>query len=198
MEVFSLIKSDVPKQRFMYSYISLLKLRSKINKHSGFLKITMGMLLSGVAFISWNTWKSNLYKDYDFNTQSITYSLKKMKSNELNLAAEYYAKGYQAKASKIVSQHYRLNPNNIELGLVYAQMLTSEGSFEISKLVLNAIFIRANHQQKQEMAYTLAITFLKEENYSACEYWLKQISKSNFRYNQAQKLIAKIKPFITS
>ena len=70
------------------------------------------------------------------------YSLKKMRAKEFTVAAEYYAKGNKARATEIIAQYYRLNPRNIELGLIYAQMLTSEGYFDVSKLVLNTIFFK--------------------------------------------------------
>lgn len=191
MEIYPVL-TDIPEQRFLLHYHLFSRCTSIVRKHSGLFKITLSALLSIVALLSWNSWKSNLYKNYEFDSQQLVRSLRNLKSDDLNLAAAYYVKGNHSNAIKIVSRHYRLQPSNIKLGLLYAQMLTLNGYLDTSKSVLNEVFLRADDEQKQETAFIMAVTLLKDGNYHDCKYWLEKISKTNLRYRQAQQLLSKI------
>lgn len=198
MEVFSLTNSGISKGKSARPYKLLGYLRPKLAKHAGLFKITLISVLSSIAFISWSNWKSNLYKEDEISNQKIVTTLRNRKSKDFILAANYYTKGQKIEATEIVSQHYKMNPNDVQLAVVYAQMLTSDGYFHVSRCVLNSVFSKANDQQKGETAFLMAITYLKEENYQDCKLWLKKIDKQSLCYKQAQQLLIKIKPFVSS
>ena len=196
MEVFSL-NTDIPKGKSSTRYGLLSVLRTRAVKNVGLFKIGLTALVFGLASISWQFWKSNLYDD-GLNAEKIVNVLKSRKSKDFILAANYYTNGQKIEATEIVSQHYKMNPNDVQLAVVYAQMLTSDGYFHVSRCVLNSAFSKANYQQKGETAFLMAITYLKEENYQDCKLWLKKIDKQSLCYKQAQQLLIKIKPFVSS
>ncbi|MGE6221343.1 hypothetical protein [Nubsella zeaxanthinifaciens] len=196
MEVFSL-NTDIPKGKSSTRYGLLSVLRTRAVKNVGLFKIGLTALVFGLASISWQFWKSNLYDD-GLNAEKIVNVLKSRKSKDFILAANYYTNGQKIEATEIVSQHYKMNPNDVQLAVVYAQMLTSDGYFHVSRCVLNSVFSKANYQQKGETAFLMAITYLKEENYQDCKLWLTKIDKQSLCYKQAQQLLIKIKPFVSS
>lgn len=193
-----LLEAEVPRSRFLLPLQILLKLRSATLKHSGFFKIVVVALLFGTALLSWNNWKSGLFKGYEIDSKTIANALYNLKSKDGALAAACYTKGNESDAVTFVNRQYNTEPDNVELGIVYAQMLTRQGHLGESKLVLSDIHSKADEQQKQEIAFVMAITCLKATNFDECKYWLAKIPKKSGHYRQAQKLLHQIKPFVTT
>ncbi len=152
-----------------------------------FLAISGGIV---VVFLIWAPWNVNLYRTYAF-FQKIPVPQKFVgDSVKMHNSIYLYNNGSYLLASHLLAARYAQNPNNIELAYAYANTLLEKDQLDEGRAVLKEV-VTSNSDLKFAAYYSMALSYVREQNFGSAKGWLQKIPKSDNNYAAAEELMGK-------
>jgi len=153
--------------------------------------------LSGIAAILviglfvWAPWNTNLYDTYADDSQMLVTERGAATLTDLDKAAAFYnEKNYEAAKTSLQKLHNQ-QPTNAMVTYYYGMSLLKTNAVDDARKVLTPIY-NGESVFKYEAAYSIALSYLKEDNKVDAKIWLQKIPAETTRYEQAQELLGKI------
>jgi tetratricopeptide (TPR) repeat protein len=154
--------------------------------------------LSGIAAILviglmiWAPWNANLYETYVDDSQLLVTERGAESITELDKAAAFYnEKNYEAASASLEKLHAQ-QPSDAMIGYYYGLALLKTNKVEKARTLLQPIY-NGESVFKYEAAYSIALSYLKEDKKEECKNWLQKIPAETTRYQQAEELLEKLK-----
>lgn len=153
--------------------------------------------LSGIAAILviglfiWAPWNSNLYNTYADNSQMLVTERGEATLTDLDKAAALYNdKNYEA-AKTSLQKLYHQQPANAMIAYYYGMSLVKTNEINEAREILNVLY-NGESVFKYEAAYSIGLSYLKENNKIYAKTWLQKIPAGTTKYEQAKELLGKI------
>ncbi len=153
--------------------------------------------LSGVAAILviglfiWAPWNANLYETYSDDSQMLVTERGAATLTDLDKAAALYNEKDYDGAKTSLKKLYSQQPANAMIAYYYGMSLIKTNAVENARKILTPIF-NGESVFKYEAAYSIALSYLKEDNKVDAKTWLQKIPAETTRYEQAQELLGKM------
>lgn len=154
--------------------------------------------LSGIAAILviglmiWTPWNANLYEKYVDGSELLVTERGAELPTELDKAAAFYNdKNYEAARVALAKLHAK-QPLDAMIGYYYGLALLKTNQVENARAVLLPIY-EGESVFKYEATYSIALSYLKEDQQEECKTWLQKIPSATTRYEQAKELLRKLK-----
>lgn len=144
-----------------------------------------------IGLLVWAPWSANLYQKYTISKEMSVAERGDTGKNNLEKAAEFYNNGDFAAASKILQKEYALAPENSMAAYYYGITLTETGKTAEARAVLTKLYA-GESVFKQDAAYCIALTYLKEKSNRQAMEWLSKIPEGTANYEKAIQLIRKL------
>lgn len=144
-----------------------------------------------VGFLIWAPWRNNLYSEYaGYNTMSIA-KRSAEKETDLNNIAQFYNQRNFNVAKPLLEKQYRTEPKNAMLAYYYGNTLVETNNVDEARTVLNKVY-SSTSVFKYDAAYTIALSYLKNDRKDDCKFWLQKIPAGTAHYKVAVELLGKL------
>lgn len=144
-----------------------------------------------VGFLIWAPWRNSLYSEYaGYNTMSIA-KRSTEKETDLNNIAQFYNQRNFNVAKPLLEKQYRTEPTNAMLAYYYGNTLVETNNVDEARTVLNKVY-SGTSVFKYDAAYTIALSYLKNDRKDDCKFWLQKIPAGMAHYKVAVELLGKL------
>lgn len=153
--------------------------------------------LSGIAAILviglfiWAPWNANLYDTYADDSQMLVTERGAATLTDLDKAAALYNEKDYDGARTALGKLYIKQSSNAMIAYYYGMSLIKTNAIAEARKVLTVIY-DGESVFKYEAAYSIALSYLKEDNKVDAKTWLQKIPSETTRYEQAKELIGKM------
>lgn len=172
------------KEHFIAVQPKVVKLSTYLRWVSGVAAVLiLGMLV-------WAPWRGNLYEQ--FNTVSqMTVAERGAEKTALDDAAALFNIQKYNEAKTALAKLNIADPQNAMVAYYYGVSLIETNEVAKGRLLLEGLF-KGQSVYKYDAAYTMAMSYLKENKKEDCKFWLEKIPDEAMQYNKAQELLKKL------
>ncbi|WP_461788095.1 hypothetical protein [Pedobacter sp.] len=163
----------------------------KTVKLSGYLRWVSGVAaVLVVGLLVWSPWKADLYEQY-YGTPSMSVTERGTSKTDLDEAAALFnAKKYN-EAKFLLAKLHASNSSNAIITYYFAISLLETDEVAKSRLLLEDLF-QGESVYKNDAAYVMAMSYLKEGKESDAKFWLEKVANGTVQYEKAQELLKKL------
>ncbi|MGY3053647.1 tetratricopeptide (TPR) repeat protein [Pedobacter sp. UYEF25] len=149
-----------------------------------FVMIGVGIM---AIFLFWAPWNVNLYRTYAYYQKIAVPKNFSGDTTAMYKAIYLYNDGNYLLAGRLLASQYAKNPKAIKLAYAYANTLIETAHLDEARVLLESV-IASNDDLKFFAEYSMALSYLREENYEKAGAWLAKIPKSSGAYPVAEEL----------
>ena len=153
-----------------------------------FLAIAV-VILAG--FLVWAPWNVNLYRSYAFYQRI---SLPKNfvgDTTAMRKAVYLYNDGHYLLANHLLATQYVKNSTNLELAYAYSNTLIETAHLNEARGILASV-IAKEFELKYFAEYSMALSYVREDDVAGAKVWLDKIPKQSAAYPKAAELIKQL------
>lgn len=144
-----------------------------------------------IGLFIWAPWNTNLYDTYADNSQMLVTERGAATLTDLDKAAALYnEKNYDA-ARTALGKLYVKQSSNAMIAYYYGISLIKTNAIAEARKVLTVLY-DGESVFKYEAAYSIALSYLKEDNKVDAKTWLQKIPAGTTKYEQAKELLGKM------
>lgn len=160
----------------------------KLNHRLKWISAVAAVLVLGM--LVWAPWNDDLYQQFNGAPQ-MSVAERGAEKTDLDEAAALFNDKKYADAKVVLAKLHVADTRNAMISYYYAVALVETGEVAKGRLLLEELF-NGQSVYKYDAVYALAMSYLKEENRTACKFWLEKISKDAAPYQKAQELLGKL------
>ncbi|TCC92196.1 hypothetical protein EZ428_10735 [Pedobacter frigiditerrae] len=153
--------------------------------------------LSGIAAILviglfiWAPWNANLYDTYADDSQMLVTERGAATLTDLDKAAALYNEKNYESAKTALGKLYIKQSSNTMIAYYYGLSLIKTNALDEARKVLIVIY-EGESVFKYEAAYSIALSYLKEDKKADAKTWLQKIPAGTTKYELAKELLGKM------
>lgn len=144
-----------------------------------------------LSFLIWASWRNNLYSEYAGNSAMSVTKRSAEKKTDLDKAAQFYNNKNFNAAKPLLEKQYKAEPENAIIAYYYGNTLVETNNVDDARTVLNRIY-SGNSAFKYDAAYSIALSYLKNDRKAECNVWLQKIPAGTAHYKAAIELFNKL------
>lgn len=153
--------------------------------------------LSGIAAILviglfvWAPWNANLYETYADNSKMLVTERGPESLSELDKAASLYNDMDYEAAKVALGKLYIKQSSNAMIAYYYGMSLVKTNELDEARKIFTVLY-DGESVFKYEAAYSVALSYLKEDNKVDAKTWLQKIPAGTTKFEQAKELLGKM------
>lgn len=172
------------KEHFAAVQPKVVRLRSYLRWVSG----VAAVLIFGL--LVWAPWRGNLYEQFNTSSQ-MTVAERGAETTDLDNAATLFNNKKFDEAKSALAKLKSADPQNTMVTYYYAISLIETNELAKGRQLLEDLF-KGQSVYKYDAAYTMAMSYLKEDKKADCKFWLNKIPAEAMQYEKAQSLLKKL------
>lgn len=149
------------------------------------------VVLGIVLLLLWAPWNDSLYEKYASKGQMLVTQQGLTGQNDLAIGASLYNEGDYVAAEPYLEKAYLADMSNASVGYYYGIVLIETQQEDVARTVLTKVFV-SETQFKYDVAFFIALSYLKEDNTPECVGWLKRIPSTASSYAAAMQLLTEL------
>ncbi|MBC6112234.1 tetratricopeptide repeat protein [Pedobacter sp. CCM 8938] len=144
-----------------------------------------------LGFLIWVPWRNNLYSVYAGNSAMSVTKRSAEKKTDLDQAAQLYNQKNFNAAKPLLEKQYMAEPENAIVAYYYGNTLVETSNVDDARAVLNNVYLGTS-KFKYDAAYSIALSYLKNDRKAECKIWLQKIPAGTAHYKDAIELFNKL------
>lgn len=160
----------------------------KLSSYLTWISSAAAVLIIGL-FI-WSPWKGDLYEQFN-NIPQMNVAERGAEISDLDKAATLFNAQKYNQAKAALAKLNTADPKNAMVAYYYGVSLIETNEIAKGRLLLEDLF-RGQSVYKHDAAYTLAMSYLKEDKKEDAKFWLEKISDGAVQYENARTLLKKL------
>ncbi|PWS31620.1 tetratricopeptide repeat protein [Pedobacter paludis] len=172
-------------RQYFIEETKVVSLKPIVNWMSGIAAVLL------VGFLIWAPWRNNLYKEYAGNSTMSVTEREAEKETDLDRAAQLYNQKNFNAAKPLLEKQYKVAPTNASLAYYYGNTLVETNNVDEARSVLLKVYSGAS-VFKYDAAYSIALSYLKNDRKADCKIWLQKIPAGTPHYKVAVELLGKL------
>ncbi|MET4081423.1 tetratricopeptide (TPR) repeat protein [Pedobacter sp. UYP30] len=149
-----------------------------------FLAIAAGIM---TVFLIWAPWNTNLYRSYAYYEKIGVPKSFLGDTVAMHKAVYLYNNGSYLLSSHLLAAQHIKNPDNAELAYAYSNTLIETAHLLEAREILETVVAR-NADVKYFAEYSMALSYVREDNATEAKIWLDKIPKLTKAYPVAAEL----------
>jgi hypothetical protein len=143
-----------------------------------------------VGLLVWSPWRADLYQEYQL-LPNMSVTERGVMRNELDKAAVLFNERRFADAKPVLAKLYAADATNAMIAFHFAISLLETNEVAKGRLILADLF-KGQSVYKNDAAYAIAMSYLKEDKKVDTRFWLEKVAKGAVQYKKAQALLKKL------
>lgn len=143
-----------------------------------------------VGLLVWSPWKADLYQQYQI-VPSMSVTERGAAQNELDQAASLFNAQKYTEAKPLLAKLHAADNKNAMIAFYFAISLLQTSETAKGRLLLEDLF-KGQSVYKNDAAYAMAMSYLKENKKTDAKFWLEKVSNGAVQYDKAQELLKKL------
>ncbi|MCJ0741110.1 hypothetical protein [Pedobacter montanisoli] len=176
-------------QKLNQQYFAEDKTEHKVVSLKPYIKWISVAAVLVIGLFIWSPWNNDLYKQYANDNKMLV--TERGQTSELDKAAAFYNHQEFDKAAVILAELYKKDSENALTAFYYGSSLTELNQLTKAHNILEKL-AAGNSVYKFDAAYTIALSYLKNNDKVNCKLWLEKIPAGTAKYEKAQELLKKL------